>query len=71
MNDVICFVVLNKLDDSLRVTAEIFIMVEIKFNKIIWFKFQQIYVVQIFNSSNRPKNSKNEVSLRGKKESLV
>ena len=35
MNDVICFVVLNKLDDSLRVTAEIFIMVEIKFNKII------------------------------------
>ena len=71
MNDVICFVVLNKLDDSLRVTAEIFIMVKIKFNKIIWFKFQQIYVVQIFNSSNRPKNSKKEVSLRGKKESSV
>ena len=71
MNDVICFVVLNKLDDSLHVTAEIFIMVEIKFNKIIWFKIQQIYVVQIFNSSNRPKNSKKEVSLRGKKESSV
>ena len=31
MNDVICFVVLNKLDDSLCVAAKIFMTVKIKF----------------------------------------